>query len=451
MLISDFSDIIKVLNPAKIYNLYHFRGSSGFSIDSRTIAPGEGFIAVKGKSCDGHDFVTQAAARGASLIVAQKDIPNKPKIPFFLVDDSLSAMAALARHIRKIKKPHVWAIAGSVGKTTTKEMLGFLLESRFKVLKNYKTENNIFGVAKTCFSLCDQNAMVMELGTNAPGEMKILAEIVCPDTGIITFIKPVHLEGLKDLKGVFKEKTAMLAANPRMHAILNFDDAYLRTMRGRAKTFWFGKTKKSDLYGRLLRQGPKESQFLIQGEFPLTLGTSFPGFLYNALAALSAAQLAGVPLKRAVERLCGFSAFPSARMQTQERGGLFIFNDAYNANPFSFDAALQAIAQYPVPKIAVVGDMLELGKRSIHYHQALAQRIVKSNFNYCFALGQYTPYLIEKLKQLKFRNAFHCSSHEAIASHINEKAKSGWLVFLKGSRRMELEKVVSLLKHTDKP
>ncbi|MDD5194351.1 MAG: UDP-N-acetylmuramoyl-tripeptide--D-alanyl-D-alanine ligase [Candidatus Omnitrophica bacterium] len=446
----DFSGIEKIIKPAKIYNLYHFRIPAGFSIDSRTLSKGEGFIAVRGKYSDGHDFIHEAAKRGASLIIAERDIPNKPRIPYFLVDDSIAAMAAVARHIRRIKNPKVYAITGSVGKTTTKEMLAFILESRYKVLRNYKTENNIFGVAKACLSLKDENMMVTELGTNTPGEIKTLAEIVYPDIGIITFIKPAHLEGLGSLKGVFAEKVSMFSVRRGMEAILNYDDKYLRKARFCGRTYWYGKTAKNGLCARLLSQSLKESKFLIQGKYALTLRTSFPGFIYSALAALLGAGRARIPLTEALARLDGFDNFPSQRMETKEVKGFTVLNDAYNANPFSFQQALRSTRQFAVPKIAVIGDMLELGKGSPVYHQALAQHVIENGFEYCLAIGQYTPYLIERLKKLKFRNAYHFSSLKALASCINEKAERGWLIFLKGSRRMELEKVLLLLDDKDK-
>jgi UDP-N-acetylmuramyl pentapeptide synthase len=221
-----------------MYNLYHFKPLAGFSLDSRSLKENDGYIALKGRYHDGHEFIDEAIRKGASLVIAQKDTACKFKVPFFIVDDTYRALATVAAYIRKKKNPYIYAIAGSVGKTTTKEMLSFLLEGNCKVLKSYKTENNILGISKTLFALGDEKIVVMELGTNAFGEMEALAKIVYPDVGIITFIKPVHLEGLKTMKGIFEEKTSLLKINPAIKAILNKDDPYLRRINFCKKTYW---------------------------------------------------------------------------------------------------------------------------------------------------------------------------------------------------------------------
>ncbi|MBU2102217.1 MAG: UDP-N-acetylmuramoyl-tripeptide--D-alanyl-D-alanine ligase, partial [Candidatus Omnitrophica bacterium] len=426
-------------------NIYHFMPLNGFSIDSRTIVAGNGFIALQGKHHDGHQYIAHAIAQGARFVIAQREFHSTQRVPYFLVEDSYRALAVLSRYAIKAKRPYVYAITGSVGKTTTKEMLAFLLEANGPVLKNYKTENNILGVAKTCFSLRDEKTVVLELGTNAPGEIRMLADIVVPDTGIITFIKPVHLEGLGSMRGIFEEKISLFDVNARMRAILNRDDAYLRKVTRRGAIRWFGKHKNSDLGARGVSCDTSSSTFLVQNEFKLTLRTPFGGFIYNALAAILSAHQAGMPLAQCVERLNDFSEFPSQRAQCTHDKGFFIFNDAYNANPYSFLEALRVVRRYPSKKIAVVGDMRELGSRSVAYHQALARHILRVGFESCFALGEHAPYLVEELKKHGYRNAFCCASHEEIAASINQRAHPGWLIFLKGSRATQLEKVLAHL------
>ena len=223
LLISDFKILERIVKPSNIYNIYHFRPLTGVSIDSRSIKRGEIFIAIKGKHHDGHKFIKKAIDKGAALVIAQQYLPINSKVPFFVVEDTYEAIKAIATYIRKIKKPFVYAITGSIGKTTTKEMLNFLLADNFTVLKNEKTENNILGVAKTIFSLKDEKILILELGTNAKGEIESLAKMCTPDVGIITFIKPVHLEGLGSLSDVRDEKLSLLGVNSKMKVILNRD------------------------------------------------------------------------------------------------------------------------------------------------------------------------------------------------------------------------------------
>lgn len=449
MAISDFKVLERILKPRRISNIYHFKPIRGFSIDSRTIKKGEAFIAVKGIYHDGHNFINQAIKRGAGLIISEKKVKAVSGVPVFLVDDTYAALKNLIYYVRKSKKPFVYAVTGSVGKTTTKDMLGFLLEDKFKVLKNRKTENNLLGAAKTVFSLADEKVMVLELGTNAPGEIRELAEVVYPDCGIITFIKPVHLQGLKSMKGIFREKTSLLKVNPAMKAVLNRDDSYLKKIKPSRNVIWFGKGKGSDIKARLLSLDHNRCRFLVQDKYELVLASPFAGFIYNALAALAAAFVLRKDLNALIERLNGFSGFAPLRMEIKESKDIVFLNDSYNANPYSFKQALKLVKKYSFPKIAVIGDMLELGTSSVYYHKALAVDIVRVEFDYVLTMGEYTVHLKDRLKEMGYNKVFHFSSHKDAAKFIKDKVNSGkkgkYMVFLKGSRKIGLEKVMNFL------
>ena len=452
MIISDFKVLEKILKPEKVYNLYHFKPLRGFSLDSRLIAKDEAFVAIKGKHHNGHSFIKRAIAKGASLVVAERYIATKPKVPFFIVKNSYQALKSIATYVRKKRNPFVFGITGSLGKTITKEMLSFLLSPKFKVLKNKGTENNLLGVAKTCFSLRDEEIMILELGTSAKGEIESLAEIATPDVGIITFVKPVHLEGLGSLSGVYDEKVSLFKANPKMKAILNRDDPYLSKIRRDNKIYWFGKEKNNHLFARLVGRCRGNSNFLIQDKYRLSLPSYCEGFINNALAAILGAKIVGLPLKESVERIGDFKIFLPLRMQVEKHKGFSILNDAYNANPYSLQVAFRSLKECHLRKIAVIGDMLELGKKSRYYHELLAGQVRKGKFDYCLSLGEYTQYLERKLKGLGYKKAFHFRSHKAIAEFISKKIiqspenKKRYLIFLKGSRKMELEKVIKYLR-----
>jgi len=460
MIISDFKVLEKILKPEKIYNLYHFKPLRGFSLDSRSIAGDEAFVAIKGKHHDGHSFIKRAVAKGAGLIVAEKYIAVKPKVPFFVVEDSYQALKSIATYVRRKKKPFVFGITGSLGKTTTKEMLSFLISPHFKVLKNKGTENNLLGVAKTCFSLRDEETMILELGTSMKGEIESLAEIANPDVGIITFVKPAHLEGLGSLREVFDEKVSLFKANPKMKAILNRDDPYLSKICRPNRIYWFGrrshplgdKEKNNHLFARLTGRCRGNSTFLIQDKYELSLPSYCERFISNALAAMLGAKILGLPLKELVERIRDFKIFLPLRMQTEKHKGFSILNDAYNASPHSLQTAFKSLKECPEKKIAVIGDMLELGRKSRYYHELLAGQIRRSKFDYCLTLGEHTQYLMRKLKGLGYKKAFHFPSHKAIGQFINKRigrslrSKKRYLIFLKGSRKMELEKVIKYLR-----
>ena len=327
-------------------------------------------------------------------------------------------------------------------------MLYYLLKGDFKVKCNAKTENNILGVAKTILSLKDEDVLVLELGTNAPGEIKTLGKMSLPDVGIITFIKPVHLEGLKSIKGIAKEKTSLLKTNKKMKVVINGDDPYLKQVRKSKEVFRFGQDKHNDLYAKVIAWGSKKTLFKVKNKFDLAINSPFEGFIYNALAATLAARLLRVPLSELVARLNKFKSFPAQRMSVNSYKRYTVLNDAYNANPYSVEQALKLASRYKMPKIAVLGDMLELGKKTILYHKQLAYLVKAAGFDCVFTMGKYSRYIIQRLKRLGFSCAKHCLTHQEIVKSIKKitaKSSKRWLIFLKGSRKMELEKIERIL------
>ncbi|MCP4653157.1 MAG: UDP-N-acetylmuramoyl-tripeptide--D-alanyl-D-alanine ligase [Candidatus Omnitrophica bacterium] len=448
MVINNLKAIKNAVSPTHVSNAELFEAVKGFSIDSRSIRKGEAFIAVCGVHCDGHKYIKQAIDKGASLIIGQEHL-KLSKVPYLKVNDSYQALSSIVRFIRNKAKPYVFAITGSVGKTTTKEMLAFLLEDKYKVLKNYQTENNILGVAKTMFSLGDHEIIALELGTNSPGEIEDLTSAICPDVGIITFIKPVHLEKLRTLKGVFNEKISLFSSNPRMKAVLNYDDIYLRKANIKRQVYYFGKNKKSDTYARLKSSNYQSSTFIVQDKFRLILKTPFSSFIYNALAAIQAARILKLPLKGLIEKLNNFNAFGDLRMRIKEMPKYILLNDTYNANPYSLGEAFKMVKKLPGQKIAVLGDMFELGEKACFYHKSLAKGVIKAGFDYCLLMGELTLHLKRELKSLGYRSVYHFSSHKDVVNFIKSKSKkTKYTVFLKGSRLMKLEKVFNLLSKT---
>jgi UDP-N-acetylmuramoyl-tripeptide--D-alanyl-D-alanine ligase len=451
MVISDYKLLEKIIKPYRMSNLYHFDSVDGFSIDSRTIKKGQAFVAIAGKHFDGHNFIEQAVRRKASLIIAQRPVLLKKRVPFFLVDDTYQSLRLICRFIRETKKPFVYAITGSLGKSTTKEMLAFLLKPYCSLISTYKNENNLLGVAKTILSLDREKVMVLELGTNSPGEINDLSGICRPDAGVVTFIKPSHLHGLGSLKGVLREKTDFLKNNKKIIPVLNRDDPYLAKIKLSRKIFWIGKNKRNAFYAEKLGDSAGMSTFLINGRYRLRLPLHQEYFITNALLALTAASLLKLPLEKLVKRLNFFENSLDGRLQMQKHRGLYILNDSYNANPYSCVCSIRSLKKYQGKKIAVLADMLELGARSGRYHIALAQEVIDNGFDYCLTLGNYSQLLRQRLSELGFKNAHHFLSHKDVARFIRSQVLSSkndpqkWLILLKGSRSMALEKVMDYL------
>lgn len=436
-------------------NISRFRALKGFAYDSRTLRKGQAFIAVKGRFQDGHDFIGEADKKGAGLIVAER-LPacrsGRPvksvSAPVMLVKDSRYALKILARHVRYLKNPYVYAITGSVGKTTTKEMLVWCLKSKHKTCANLKTENNLFGLSRTIFSLKKEKILVAELGTNSPGEIKELAEVLLPNAGLITFVKPVHLEKLKSLPGVFKEKTALLESREDTVAVLNADDEYLRKYKGPAKVYWYGTGKGSGLRARFLSRQKNTVTFLLNSRYQLCLPISRENFVYNALAAISAASLSGMTTAQSVKRMNRFRGYPDGRMDIKKVGALCFVNDAYNSNPYALKETLKVFKDLAGHKIAVLADMLELGTGAARYHQAAAKDILCSGVDHCLTLGGLSRHTYEALRRAGFTQARHYATHSEVSAALKRIVEAdpqlSYTVLLKGSRAMHLEKVMEL-------
>jgi UDP-N-acetylmuramoyl-tripeptide--D-alanyl-D-alanine ligase len=445
--ISNFKIIEKVIKPYKIYNLYYFNKIKGFSLDSRTIKKGDVYIALAGKHKDGHDFIDSAAKKGAAMAISTRYVKTNPKIPQFIVEDSYQALRNIVLFLRKkYKKATVVGITGSLGKTTTKEMLSFILKPEKKVLKNKATENNILGVAKTFFSYNGHDLVICELGTNCKDEIKSLTELIQPDLGVITSIKPSHLEGLGSMEKIKEEKLSLLRQNQETKAVLNAGDSFLSEVKLKNKTFWFGKNKKNNLYYRFLKRQDNKVYFKILDKYELVIPLCFENFIDNYLAAILTAGLLGISYREIILRMNSFKHFPPMRMEKKIVGNYFILNDAYNANPYSFRQALEVVKRYKMPKVVVAADMLELGAKSVYYHRNLASQIAKTDCQYCLTYGACAKIINKQLKKINYQNAFHFSSHKKIAFFLKKKLKNrNYLIFLKGSRKMQLEKVVKYL------
>lgn len=447
MNISDFKVIEKVLDPYKIYNLYYFLPIKRFCLDSRSLKKGDAFIALAGKYKDGHDFIKMAVKKGAVLIISEKYIKTKPNVPQFIVQDTTCALERIILFLRKKhKKTTVFSITGSLGKTTTKEMLSFLLQPHKNVLKNKATENNILGVAKTIFSYNSQDSIIFELGTNQPGEIKNLARVIRPNIGVITCIKPAHLAGLGSINKIKKEKLSMFEENQNMKAILNADDKMLSGLRLKNKVFWYGKNQKNHLYYRLEKRKDGKVYFKILDKYYLIIPFCFENFISNYLAAILAAHTSGIPYRDLIQRLNNFNGFPSMRMEKIIIGSYTILNDAYNANPYSFKQSLLVVKRFKMPKVVIAADMLELGSKTEYYHRKLAFQIYGAGCQYCITYGDNSKITNNQLKILGHKNVFHFSSQKKIALFLKQNLKNEkYLIFLKGSRKMQLEKIVKYL------
>ena len=429
----------------------------GISIDSRSIKKGEAFIAIKGDNFDGHDFIRQAARKGAACIVKERGINPGYKskgVNIIEAGDTIKALADIARFWRRRFNIPVIAVTGSNGKTTTKDMAAAVLSDRFKVLKNEGTRNNHIGVPMTLLKLNSGYDMaVLELGTNHPGEIGYLSDICEPNAGIITNIGPSHLKYLRDLKGVSREKRAIIEAlqHPRV-AILNADDRFLRSelskKRSKGLAIGFGMDRRSDFTASRARVFNGRTEFLVNKKYKFTLNT--PGYynIYNALAATAAGRIFGIGYADIISRLNRFD-FPKGRLRIVESGGVRFIDDSYNSNPLSLKQALRALSGFKAAgrKIFVMGDMLELGfgEKEFHREAGLQASACCDVFITVGRLSKLSARAAESVSRIDSGNIFTCESVPEARRVLSEDVslKKGDLVLIKGSRLMKMEEIIN--------
>lgn len=443
---------------------------SQVSTDSRSLKPGALFIALKGEHFDGHDFLNLAAKNGATGIMYEES-RNLPKTPpsilYFPVTSTLDAYRQLAHSWRQQFQIPIVAVAGSSGKTTTKDLLAAILSGKWpSVLKTEFSQNGFVGIPLTLLKLHDTHgAAVVEIGIDEPGAMAKHLSIVEPTASVLTMIGPEHLETLKNIETVYEEESlalTSLATTGRL-VVINLDDPYISKVlqslpsTANAVLFHLGNTqvkfsklKFPLITGKLNANNSIEIESsLIMGHGALSLKCPLPG-VHNARNLLAAAAVAiGLGLK-AEEISHGLSLFkPSgARSEIKKlEDGTTVLCDYYNANPSSMAAAFDVLSDLSQgkPKWACLADMRELGTESEKFHRELATDIIRHQFENVLLFGPQMKALCEELRKRKFTgNLLHFDTHEQLAKTLKSGLHAGDYVLIKGSRSMQMEKVFQL-------
>ena len=433
--------------------------------DSSKVRTGSVFVALKGERFDGHRFVKDAINRGAGCLVVHQPLraADLRTVAAVKVPDTLRALGDLAHFRREQYRPKVLAITGSNGKTTTKEMLAAILQRASlnrhsltgRVLKTEGNFNNLVGLPLTLLRLRKQHrVVVVEMGTNRPGEISRLAEIAAPDLAIITSVAPAHLEGLNSLVGVAKEKGALFSSmRPGGMIVVNLDDPWVQRLGqkfgGRKVTYGEGGQIRAES-GSLLDSGAMRFT-LRAGDQRAQVRLNLVGQhnIANALGAAAMAYSLGISLsaiRRGLESVKPYSM----RMQLEKWRGIGIINDAYNANPASMIAALKTLAEINSrgERIAVLGDMFELGKQSQREHLRLGSYLARARLDRAYLLGERAPDVRRGALRsgMKSDQVIVGESHSDIGKRLRAHLNKGDWLLIKGSRGMKMETVLSELK-----
>ncbi len=428
--------------------------------DSRTLTEGDCFVALQGPRFDGHDFVTEAARLGASAAVVSNPTRamNSPSaLALLQVQDTLTALHKLATNYRRLLPPttRLIAVSGASGKTTTKEMIAAVLEQRFSVYRTPANQNNHIGVPMALLQVARQHDFgVVELGSNHPGEMRLLVEMVQPAIGVVTNIGLAHVEHLGDEAGVAHEEGTPLEYLPRNGdglAVLNADDKWCAELRSRtrATVITIGIDHFADIRAsNIVINGDVKFRLNIakkRDDVIVRLKTLGRHQIYNALQAAAVGYFAGMDLD---EIRLGLESvdFPAMRMQPVVLNGVRYVNDCYNANVPSMQAALAMMRETPAAgrKITVLGDMLELGAWSQIAHEEIGELAAHSHLDFLITVGPAAAWIAGKALATGMEDHRVLSVGTALeaAELLRGLARPGDLVLLKGSRKLELEKIL---------
>lgn len=428
------------------------REATGFALDNREVKPGDLFLAIKGANVDGHDFAPAALKAGAVAALVERPIEG----PHILVDNVVQALARYAAHIRQTFRGPVVAITGSAGKTTTKEMVAAALSPLGKVLKTTGNRNSEFTSPLIWAELePDHRAVVVEMGMRGFGQVAHLASFTKPNIGIVTNIGVSHIELVGSREGIARAKAELLQALPTEgHAILWADDPFLDQLKAssNAQSLTFGFSQNADC--RIVNywaDGWKHCS--IEGKlhdhpFHASLPAAGRHIALNAAAAIAAAAVAGISPADAGEALKQ-TELPPMRMQIVEEEGVTFILDAYNASPPSVIAALETFADVAVPgrRMAVLGEMRELGSYEEQGHREVGAALARSGIGEAVLFGETTKWIAEEALNRGFpAGAVHYAPGIGEISSFLQSLRPGDAVLIKGSRALELERALHFLK-----
>ncbi len=425
----------------------------GVSIDTRTLEAGEVFFAIEGRCFDGHDYVVEALERGACAAVVKSGWHVSGKYDerrLLHVSDTTRALGALAHHCRNASDATFVAVTGSNGKTTVKDMIHHILSSTMKTAKSPKSFNNFIGVPLTLLAVePDDRAVIVEIGTNSPGEIAYLADIVSPHIGVLTNIGMTHLAGLKTMAGVAEEKTSLLAALPEDGlAVLNSAEPFFEVFRTmpRESVVWWGLEGEADYCATEIEQHGDTVTYYLNGHDRIELGCPGRHNVGNSLAAIAVARKMGVGLEDICASLLTFK-LPQMRLQREDAAGVCIINDAYNANPHSVGAAISVLDGTPCEgrKILVLGEMAELGKQSCEIHRSIGKVVRASGVDMLVAVGGDARFIHESAAGRKLQSCYCEGNAEALVK-LRSFVAPGDAVLFKASREVRLEELIDSLR-----
>jgi UDP-N-acetylmuramoyl-tripeptide--D-alanyl-D-alanine ligase len=426
----------------------------GYSIDSRTLNPGDLFIAIAGERFDGHDYVQTALEKGAvgAIVQAGRKVAGDP-LRLLQVEDTLKALQLLGAAARRLWGKPLLAVTGSAGKTTTKEILAHILATRFRVMKSSGNLNNHIGLPLQLLKLeAEHDLAVVEMGMNHAGEIRALGALAHHDLAVVTTVAPVHLEFFGSLAEIARAKYEIIETLPSGGvAVLNADDDYVcqfgRDFKGKVVTF--GIKRSADVCAQKVKlNGAEGSTFeLVVGSVgePVTFPLVGEHNIYNALAAAAAAMERGISPSQAAAALSGIAP-PDKRGQVLHLNGATIINDCYNSNPRALEAMIDTLASMKAERrILVVGEMLELGPTAEDLHRECGKHAAEKKIDMVIGVRGMARAVAEAACGSGTQAQF-VETPEQAGEWLAHNLRPGDAVLLKASRGVKLERALEMLQ-----
>ena len=417
------------------YNINFSSNPVGLTIDSRLFQKNDIYLPIVGENFDGHDFIEEISFKNPSLIISEKNI--EVDAPILKVENNRETLRKIVQLWRKKLNTKIIGITGSNGKTTTKELAYHVISPSMECFKTDKNYNTVLSSPLSFLSAKQsQNVALIEMGTNQPGEIKSICEAFNPDIGLITNISNAHAENFDSLQDIANEKGNLFKIlNENGIAIINGDDPFLANIETKAQKITYGFNGNFDFNGKQIDLKTIE----INGK-KIDLPASGFAMAQNSLAVFTLAKILGLNENDICNKISDFD-LPSGRGQIIKKNRIQIIDDSYNANPSSMIAGLKRLIERKANrKIAILGDMFELGKFEGKSHIEIGKLLLESPVDIVITTGENMKYAHEILN--KKQNTFWFETKNEIIEFLKNKTENGDLLYIKGSRGMQMEKII---------
>ena len=414
----------------------------GISTDSRQCVEGDLYIAIKGENVDGNQFIKEAQEAGAVAALIAKSDNTVSDLQQIEVENPVKTIGEIANAWRKRFKIPVIGITGSNGKTTTKDLIKHFLDTKYDVHATKGNFNTSIGVPLTLLQLQENHTFsIIEMGANQPGDIKELCQIVQPTDGLVTNIAPAHLEGFETIENIAKEKSELFKHLKNGNSFVNISDEKVSTFTTPAESISYGFVEVCDFSADYHRDSDGNIILTINDN-EINTNSKNKVFAKNILAASAVSNTYGINWETIQEKVLSFTP-TYGRSVIRKYDDITVIDDTYNANYISTLAAIEHLAQYPTTgrRIFVFGEMAELGNSSEEYHKIIGEKCVQNNLDAVFITGTQAAITDSVLDTIKFHK--HYESKEQLSQDLIDYKKNGDTILFKGSRSMEMEKIIT--------